>query len=48
MFIHHLIVQHGMDETVIEALKNKGGVQNALLAALKARISHLKKIGGRT
>lgn len=48
VFIHHLIVQHGMDETVIEALKNKGDVQNALLAALKARISHLKKIGGRT
>ncbi len=37
--IHHLIVQGGMDESVIEALKNKGDIQQALLAALKVRIA---------
>lgn len=40
--IHHLIVQNGMDEAVIEALKSKGDMQNALMAALKARISKLR------
>lgn len=41
--IHHLIVQNGMDETVIEALKNKGDMQDALMSALKARISRLHR-----
>lgn len=41
--IHHLITQNGMDESVIEALKNKGDMQNALMAALKARISKLHR-----
>lgn len=41
--IHHLIVQNGMDETVIEALKNKGNMQDALMSALKARISRLHR-----
>lgn len=40
--IHHLIVQGGMDETVIEALKSKGDMQNALMAALKVRINKLR------
>jgi len=39
--IHHLVVQGGMDMTVIEALKSKGDMQNALMAALKARINKL-------
>ena len=39
VIIHHLIVQGGMDETVIQALHDKGNVQDALMAALKARIS---------
>ncbi len=41
--IHHLIVQNGMDETVNEALKNKGNMQDALMSALKARISRLHR-----
>lgn len=41
--IHHLIVQDGMDESVIDALKCKGDVQNALMDALKARIKKLSK-----
>lgn len=41
--IHHLVVQGGMDETVIEALKSKGDMQNALMAALKARISKIHR-----
>ena len=41
--IHHLLVQDGMDEAVAEALKDKGDMQNALMAALKVRI---REIGG--
>ena len=41
--IHHLLVQGGMDETVREALKDKGDMQNALMAALKVRI---REVGG--
>lgn len=39
--IHHLVVQGGMDETVMDALKSKGDMQEALLLALKARINSL-------
>ena len=39
VIVHHLIVQGGMDETVIRVLHDKGDMQNALMAALKARIS---------
>ena len=39
VIIHHLITQGGIDETVIETLHNKGDMQNALMTALKARIS---------
>lgn len=42
VMIHHLVVQGGMDETVIEALKNKGDMQDALLRALKAKIQNVK------
>lgn len=41
--IHHLIVKNGMDENVVEALKSKGDMQSALMAALKARISILHR-----
>ncbi|MBR1691137.1 MAG: DEAD/DEAH box helicase, partial [Lachnospiraceae bacterium] len=41
--IHHLVVQDGMDESVIEALKSKGDMQDALMTALKARISKLHR-----
>lgn len=40
--IHHLIVQGGMDESVIEALHSKGDMQDALMAALKARITKIR------
>ena len=41
--IHHLIVQNGMDESVIDALKSKSDMQNALMSALKAKITQIKK-----
>lgn len=41
--IHHLIVKNGMDETVIEALQNKGDMQNALMNALKVKIRQLHR-----
>lgn len=41
--IHHLIVKNGMDETVIEALQNKGDIQNALMDALKVKIRQLHR-----
>ena len=44
--IHHLAVQGGMDESVIEALKNKSDMQSALMIALKARITQFKKGAG--
>ncbi len=43
--IHHLVVQGGMDESVMAALKSKGDMQDALMAALKAKITQLKKKG---
>ena len=43
--IHHLIVQNGMDESVIDALKSKSDMQNALMSALKTKITQLKKKG---
>lgn len=39
--IHHLVVQGGMDQAVIEALQDKGDMQNALLNALRVRINKL-------
>lgn len=38
VIVHNLIVQSGMDETVIGALKGKSDMQDALMTALKARI----------
>jgi len=40
--IHHLIVQGGMDETVLGALKDKSDMQNALLNALRVKINKLR------
>lgn len=40
--IHHLIVQGGMDESVVAALQCKGDMQNALLNALRVRINKLR------
>ena len=39
----HLIVQGGMDEAVLEALHDKGDMQNALLNALRVRISKIRR-----
>ena len=42
VIIHHLIVQGGMDETVIKALHNKSNMQDALMTALRVRIAQMK------
>lgn len=39
---HHLVVQGGMDEAVVDALHDKGDTQEALMQALKARIQKIK------
>ena len=38
VIVHHLVVQGGMDEDVIQSLQAKDRSQEALLQALKARI----------
>ena len=43
VIIHRLIVQGGTDEDVVRSLENKDGAQEALLAALKARIDKAKE-----
>ena len=35
---HHLVVQGGMDEVVLEALHDKGDAQDAIMQALQAKI----------
>ena len=40
MVIHHLVVKGTMDEQVMTALRDKAADQNALLAAVKARIQN--------
>lgn len=42
VYIHHLVVDGGMDQTVMAALEAKADVQNTLLHALKAKISKYK------
>ena len=39
--IHHLVVKGTMDEQVMRALHDKAADQNALLAAVKARIQEV-------
>lgn len=41
---HHLVVQGGMDEAVVEALHDKGDAQAKLMESLRAKISATKKI----
>lgn len=41
--IHHLVVQEGMDETVMEALTQKGDMQSALLEALRVRLDRARR-----
>lgn len=43
VIIHHLVVQGGMDEDVIESLRAKGDTQEALMDALKARIKKARE-----
>ena len=43
VIIHHLVVQGGVDETVIESLSAKENVQNRLLSALKAKVAKAKE-----
>lgn len=45
VMIHHLVVQGGMDEDVMEVLESKAGTQEGLMNALKARIERVKKGG---
>ena len=42
VYIHHLVVDGGMDQTVMAALEAKADVQDTLLQALKAKISKYK------
>ncbi|TGV30728.1 DEAD/DEAH box helicase [Mesorhizobium sp. M00.F.Ca.ET.186.01.1.1] len=42
VIIHHLIVEGGVDEDVMEALENKGATQAGLMEALKARVEKVK------
>lgn len=43
VIVHHLVVQGGMDEDVIESLWAKGDTQEALMDALKARIKKARE-----
>ncbi len=43
VIVHHLITQGGVDEDVMAALQSKGDTQEALMAALKARIERVKR-----
>lgn len=45
---HLLVVKGGMDEDVVASLRDKGDTQEALMQALKARISKAKKPGKRS
>lgn len=43
VIVHHLIVQGGRDEDVIQSLSGKDDVQESLLQSLKVRISQVKE-----
>ena len=43
VIVHHLVVQGGMDEIVVDALHSKGDRQEALVQALKAKIESVRK-----
>lgn len=40
---HLLVVQDGMDEAAVSALHSKGDMQEALMQALKAKITKAKE-----
>ena len=44
VIVHHLVVQGGTDEDVMDALQGKGDTQEAIMQALKARIEEVKKL----
>lgn len=43
VYVHHLVVDNGMDQTVMAALNAKADVQENLLQALKAKIAKYKE-----
>lgn len=43
VILHLLVVQEGMDEAVVSALHSKGDMQEALMQALKAKITKAKE-----
>lgn len=43
VIVHHLLVQGGTDEDVIQALQGKANVQDSLLEALKVRIRNTRE-----
>jgi SNF2 family DNA or RNA helicase len=43
VIVHHLVVQGGVDEDVIDNIQNKADVQEALLQALKVRIEKVRR-----
>ncbi len=45
VIVHRLIVKGGMDEDVIRSLESKDESQEALIAALKARVDKARRIG---
>lgn len=42
VIVHHLVVEGGRDEDVVEALEDKGATQDRLIESLKARIEKVK------
>ena len=45
VIIHRLIVKGGMDEDVVVSLESKDASQEALIAALKARVDKVRRLG---
>lgn len=43
VIVHHIVVEGGVDEDVMEALEDKGATQERLMEALKARVERYKK-----
>lgn len=44
VIVHHLVVEGGRDEDVVEALHDKGATQDKLIESLKARIEKIKGV----
>lgn len=43
VIVHHIVVEGGVDEDVMDALEDKGATQERLMEALKARVERYKK-----